>query len=63
MTADAPGVECLTLTRKNFIDHFGDVAIPTIEVKKTSLKEEIQSEHQDIELSDLKIVKTLGVGG
>ncbi|XP_019771728.2 cGMP-dependent protein kinase 1 [Dendroctonus ponderosae] len=62
VTAESPVVECLTLTRKNFIDHFGDVQIPTIQVKTPSLKD-VPSEYQDMVLDDLKIIRTLGVGG
>lgn len=64
MTADPPGVECLTLTRRNFIDHFGDIEIPMLQVKKVSLKEvQVSSEYKNLELGDLKIIRTLGVGG
>ncbi|XP_050295030.1 cGMP-dependent protein kinase 1-like [Anthonomus grandis grandis] len=63
VTAEAPGVECLTLTRRDFTNHFGDVDIPLIEVKKTSLKDEVKAEYQDVKLEELAIIKTLGVGG
>ncbi|CAG9769171.1 unnamed protein product [Ceutorhynchus assimilis] len=64
VTAEAPGVECLTLTRRDFINHFGDVEIPMIMVKKVSdMKTDMLGEYQDIILEDLKIIKTLGVGG
>ncbi|XP_066254776.1 cGMP-dependent protein kinase 1-like [Euwallacea similis] len=65
VTAEAPGVECLTLSRRNFIDHFGDVQIPTIEVAKVSVAKEVQvsAEFLNIKLDDLKIDRTLGVGG
>ncbi|XP_060517416.1 cGMP-dependent protein kinase 1-like [Cylas formicarius] len=63
VTADAPGVDCMTLTRTDFKDHFGDVEIPKIEIKRGSFREEAKAEYQDIGLSDLKILKTLGVGG
>lgn len=64
VTADAPGVECLTLTRQQFIDHFGDVEIPMINVPRYSAHPlEPIAQQIDIELAELKIVKTLGVGG
>lgn len=66
VTADAPGVECLTLKRQHFRDHFGPITKEgTVEFKPkdTSPKTEITHEHQDIELKDLSIVTTLGVGG
>ncbi|KAJ3654032.1 hypothetical protein Zmor_013246 [Zophobas morio] len=66
VTADAPGgVECLTLKRQHFIDHFGElkedgiITVPT-DTRKAS---HVVREHQDIELKDLKIITTLGVGG
>ncbi|XP_030748985.1 cGMP-dependent protein kinase 1-like isoform X3 [Sitophilus oryzae] len=63
VTAEAPGVDCLTLTRADFINHFGDVEIPKIEVSKTSFKAVVEAEYQDIVLTDLKLRQTLGVGG
>ncbi|XP_076253749.1 cGMP-dependent protein kinase 1-like isoform X2 [Rhynchophorus ferrugineus] len=63
VTAEAPGVDCLTLTRADFINHFGDVEIPKIEVKKTTFKDDAEAEYQDIKLTDLKILTTLGIGG
>lgn len=67
VTADSPGVECLTLQRQQFIDHFGELqengllSVPVDETPKVSTVK-IQ-EHQNVELKDLNIITTLGVGG
>ncbi|KAL1513191.1 hypothetical protein ABEB36_002633 [Hypothenemus hampei] len=64
VTANAPGVECLTLARKDFIAHFGDIEFAKIEVKKISaITTEVPIEYQDLELNNLKFIRTLGVGG
>ncbi|XP_018569633.1 cGMP-dependent protein kinase, isozyme 1 isoform X3 [Anoplophora glabripennis] len=64
VTADAPGVECLTLTRKQFVDHFGDIKEwEYINVRPQDSFKDGVTEHEDIDLRDLKIIKTLGVGG
>ncbi|KAJ8920701.1 hypothetical protein NQ315_004840 [Exocentrus adspersus] len=64
VTADAPGVECLTLERKEFIEHFGELESWTdIKVRPPNSLGGGETEHQDIDLRDLKIIKTLGVGG
>ncbi|KAF2904896.1 hypothetical protein ILUMI_01278 [Ignelater luminosus] len=64
VTADAPGVECFSLSRPEFIEHFGNLEdigyITTATPKSTS---PIINPYEDIELLDLKIVDTLGVGG
>ncbi|XP_050514550.1 cGMP-dependent protein kinase 1-like [Diabrotica virgifera virgifera] len=66
VTANSPGVECLTLTRKEFVDHLGDIKnFKYIKVKdkpKDSIRS-VHGEYDDINLFDLKIIKTLGVGG
>nr|XP_023020015.1 cGMP-dependent protein kinase, isozyme 1-like [Leptinotarsa decemlineata] len=64
VTADAPGVECLTLTRKEFIDHLGE--IKNFKYIRVTPKDSIKpaaAEHGELNLLDLKIRKTLGVGG
>ncbi|KAG5888245.1 hypothetical protein JTB14_027927 [Gonioctena quinquepunctata] len=64
VTANSPGVECLTLTRREFIDHLG--AIKTFKYIKMKPKDSIKPvevEHEELNLLDLKIRKTLGVGG
>lgn len=65
VTANAPGVECLTLARSPFIEHFGD--IPSFEdiapKPKPNIKEVVSSEYSDVKLEDLTKIKTLGVGG
>lgn len=68
VTANAPGVQCLTLTRVQFIEHFGDISdfesIPTQTRKSNSSSEVVKkNEFSNIELKDLKRVKTIGVGG
>ncbi|EFA04087.1 cGMP-dependent protein kinase, isozyme 1-like Protein [Tribolium castaneum] len=67
VTADAPeGVECLTLKRQHFRDHFGRITEGgTVEYtpKSGPKRSESVREHQDIELKDLTILTTLGVGG
>lgn len=65
VTANAPGVECLTLARLQFIEHFGD--IPDFELIPAKRESKIiaapKNPFADIELKDLKRVKTIGVGG
>ncbi|RZC31946.1 cGMP-dependent protein kinase 1-like, partial [Asbolus verrucosus] len=68
VTADTPGVECLTLLRQHFIDHFGELredgflSVPQTDAPKVSASVKVK-EHQDVHLNDLKIITTLGVGG
>ncbi|XP_018329381.1 cGMP-dependent protein kinase, isozyme 1-like [Agrilus planipennis] len=65
VTADAPGVECLTLTRSHFVDYFGDIDpdfIPTTEEKQV-VRTKLKREFEDIRLKDLIPIETLGVGG
>ncbi|KAJ8920821.1 hypothetical protein NQ315_015611 [Exocentrus adspersus] len=64
VTADAPGVECLTLTRSEFIEHFGVLESWTdVKILPHNSLGAIQTKHQDILLADLRIIKTLGTGG
>ncbi|KAK9879595.1 hypothetical protein WA026_006661 [Henosepilachna vigintioctopunctata] len=68
VTADPPLVECLTLTRKQFIDHFGAIEdISKISVPPQSGNEEdnieIEEEYLNLDLQNFKILRTLGVGG
>nr|AHY22509.1 cGMP-dependent protein kinase [Dastarcus helophoroides] len=66
VTADSAGTECLTLTRQEFKNHFGDVKemseITIAQQPKKSVREAV-SEYADLDLSEFKIVKTLGKGG
>lgn len=62
VVADAPGTECLTLTRKEFIDHFGEVD-DFVNLKLEYLYMEKPMEFTELELDDFEILKTLGVGG
>ncbi|XP_056631685.1 cGMP-dependent protein kinase, isozyme 1-like [Diorhabda sublineata] len=66
VTANAPGVECLTLTRQEFIAHFGEVKkfkyIRVPDKPKDSIHS-VNAEFDEIDLRDLKIKKTIGVGG
>lgn len=75
VTADAPGVECLTLDRNEFIEYLGgldtwviregDTITSTITAPpSTPATPDIkQTEYSHIKLKDLERVKTLGVGG
>jgi cGMP-dependent protein kinase len=66
VTADAPGgAECLTLKRQHFIAHFGELPEDGILTVRTSgpKKSHVVSEYDNINIEDLKIVTTLGVGG
>lgn len=60
--ADAPGAECLTLTRKEFIDHFGEVD-EFVNLKMEYLYTEKVMEFTELELDDFETLRTLGVGG
>ncbi|CAG4981280.1 unnamed protein product [Parnassius apollo] len=69
VTALPPGVECLTLERGPFTDLLGNLeelknirhAVPRAsQQKKTS---EVKSEYEFVELKDLEIIGTMGVGG
>ncbi|CAH2074102.1 unnamed protein product, partial [Iphiclides podalirius] len=69
VTALPPGVECLTLERGPFTELLGNLeelknirhAVPRAsQQKKTS---EVKSEYEFVELKDLEIVGTMGVGG
>ncbi|XP_045470386.1 cGMP-dependent protein kinase, isozyme 1-like [Harmonia axyridis] len=64
--AEPPGCECLVLSRKHFIKHFGDVKdfrriSATNRIKNLSLKED--HKYQDLDLRELKRVRTIGAGG
>lgn len=65
VTANSPGVECFSLARAEFIEHFGTVEdidnIPDVPKKESDKL--IVNPYQNIQLSDLNIVTTLGVGG
>ncbi|KAG5888241.1 hypothetical protein JTB14_027923 [Gonioctena quinquepunctata] len=57
VTANSPGVECLTLTRKEFTELIDYIKLrPKHSLKPTA-------EYEDIQLSDLEWKKTLGIGG
>ncbi|XP_021181335.3 cGMP-dependent protein kinase, isozyme 1 [Helicoverpa armigera] len=69
VTAEPPGVECLTLERGPFSELLGNldelkeirhVAPRPSQQKKTS---QVKSEYEFVELKDLHIVGTMGVGG
>lgn len=63
--ADPPGTECLILTRREFIAHFGNIPdCFSINVQTQPYKpmEEI-IEHTDLNLSDFNLINTLGIGG
>ncbi|XP_060519763.1 cGMP-dependent protein kinase, isozyme 1-like [Cylas formicarius] len=63
VTADPPGVECLTLSRSAFLKYFGDVRITEIDVERAKSIVQLPPEFQNIHLDDLKSVATIGVGG
>lgn len=65
VTANAPGVECLSLTRDEFIKHFGEVE-SIVDVNSYTRKDSVQlpkTEYEEVDIKDLCIVTTLGVGG
>lgn len=64
--AEPPGCECLVLSRKHFIKHFGDVRdfhriSVTNSIKNLSLED--NRKYEDLELEDLKRIRTIGAGG
>nr|XP_023020005.1 cGMP-dependent protein kinase, isozyme 1-like [Leptinotarsa decemlineata] len=59
--ADMPGTECLTLTRKQFIDHFGDID-EFIRLKMHPVTEIEKAEFTSFQLDDLQEIQTLGLG-
>ncbi|XP_022914386.1 cGMP-dependent protein kinase, isozyme 1-like isoform X2 [Onthophagus taurus] len=75
VTAQAPSVECLTLTRTQFQEHFDpnllkvvDDKIEDVQEQDKTPKREMPStsaggEYSDIKLADLTMIATLGVGG
>ncbi|CAG9769201.1 unnamed protein product [Ceutorhynchus assimilis] len=61
IVAEAPGVECLLLSRRHFLDHFNDLE-DFLHGKLHSAG--FQNEkYNEMKLKDLKKLKTLGVGG
>ncbi|XP_050295219.1 cGMP-dependent protein kinase, isozyme 1-like [Anthonomus grandis grandis] len=63
VTAEAPGVDCLTLNRFDFQNYFGDIKITDISVQKLKSINEVQPEYMDLPLKDLTILGILGTGG
>lgn len=62
VTADAPGVECLTLSREEFLQHFVD--FEKAEPKPPQKVEQFtKNQYSDVKFKDLNKIKTLGVGG
>ncbi|XP_037910317.1 cGMP-dependent protein kinase, isozyme 1 isoform X2 [Hermetia illucens] len=76
--AMAPGVECLTLDRESFTHLIGDLcelkeknygdenrvlAMKFAETSKEIFGTNVKQELQDIELNDLEVAATLGIGG
>ncbi|XP_044752145.1 cGMP-dependent protein kinase, isozyme 1-like [Coccinella septempunctata] len=64
--AEPPGCECLVLSRKHFIKHFGDIKdfhriSITNSIKNLSIED--NHKYQDIEMRDLKRIRTIGAGG
>ncbi|XP_056631282.1 cGMP-dependent protein kinase, isozyme 1-like [Diorhabda sublineata] len=61
--AGAPGVECLSLTRKEFIEHFGEVdEFVRLKSEPITAVEKMISEYPNLNLDDFKILQTLGLG-
>ncbi|XP_018326269.1 cGMP-dependent protein kinase, isozyme 1-like [Agrilus planipennis] len=65
VTAEAPGVECLTLTRSHFVDYFGDMDLDSIAMttRKQVIVPKLKHEYKDITPKDLISIGILGVGG
>lgn len=66
--ANAPGVECLSLTRRDFIKHFGELEswkdATVYNVRNDSIRSVVAlEEYEDLNINDLKIKATIGVGG
>lgn len=62
VTANAPGVECLTLSREEFLQHFQD--FEKSEPKPLKKVEQLtRNKYSDVELKDLVKIRTLGMGG
>lgn len=62
VTANAPGVECLTLAREEFLQHFLD--FEKSEPKPLKKVEYLtKNEYSDVQLKDLVKIRTLGTGG
>lgn len=67
VTAEAPGVECLTLTRKDFLNNFEE--LESWEKVKPTYKPQVRNSSVlsitefDLDINDLKIRATIGVGG
>lgn len=62
VTANNPGVECLTLTREEFLQHFLDFEKSEPKPLK-KVEHSIKNEYSAVELKDLVTIRTLGVGG
>lgn len=64
VVADPPGVECLSLDRKDFLEHLGDISdLTKPEPDKKIPEKSVTNKYSDIEINELRIVGTLGVGG
>lgn len=62
--AEAPGVECLTLQRKEFVEHLGNIGDFVKESSSRTKKKSVSDrKFQDLDLEQLTHVATLGVGG
>ncbi|KAB0798486.1 hypothetical protein PPYR_09479 [Photinus pyralis] len=66
VVADPPGVECFSLSREDFILHFGnveDIENISYNTNKAKISNKVENPYIDIQLSDLERRSTLGVGG
>ncbi|XP_050295053.1 cGMP-dependent protein kinase 1-like [Anthonomus grandis grandis] len=60
--ADPPGVECLVISRKEFLNHFHDLE-HFLNRKSSISPTEASTKYAQLQLKNLKKIKTLGLGG
>lgn len=63
VTANAPGAECLSLTRLEFLNLIEDIGVTTPKPPPTKTENPIDKEIANIQLADLVAIKTIGIGG
>lgn len=60
--AGSPGVDCLSLNRKEFIDHFGEIEV-FIKLKlEPGLQKEKSFEFVNFGIEDFDIIRVIGIG-
>lgn len=62
VTAGNPGVDCLTLDKKEFIDHFGEIKDFTKLKLEPSLSREKSFEFLRFDVEDFDVIRIIGVG-